>query len=534
MRSLSVKLIGAFGLVILIGTIITYIVAGRTGASQFRLYVNQRGQLRAEGWATLFANYYAQTGSWAGVEKLLADLPIAIASPGMMGQGRGGPRYGQDQSGGGTGTPGGYGMGATAEDHVILADANGRVVLDSQGVILGQTLPPSELTQGAPVTVDGNRVGTLLVVTPGSGPSAALASDFLAALNRGVLLAAVVAGLAALLLGAVLVQQIIAPLRRLQSAAHAIAGGDLSQRVATTSRDEVGEVSRAFNQMAEALEDNERLRRHMMADIAHELRTPLTVVQGQVEALLDGVFPLTPEQLVPIHDESLLLSRLVADLRDLALAEAGQLTIERSRVDLGDLTRRVVAAVDPVAAEKDIALSLDVSPSLPTISADADRLSQVLHNLLSNALRHTPSGGHVTVSVRMASLEEWKGGRMERWKREGVTPTSNLPTFQPSILPVSQSSNLPIFHPSTPFLLVSVADTGPGIPAEDLPYIFDRFYRGDKSRSRARGGSGLGLTIARYIVEAHGGRIWAESQVGKGTLIGFTLPIGSPGVGDEV
>jgi two-component system OmpR family sensor kinase len=524
MRSLGLKLIGAFALVILVGAAITYVVAARTVDSQFSLYVSQRGQLRAESWATLFANYYAQAGSWAGVERLLADLPITIASPGMMGQGRGGPRSGQGQSSGSAGTPGGHGMGAAAEDHVILADADGHVVLDSQGVIVGQTLPQNELTQGTPVIVDGKRVGTLLVVTPSSGPSAVLASDFLTALNQGVLLAAVVAGLVALLLGAVLVQQIIAPLRRLQSAAHAIAGGDLSQRVATASRDEVGEVSRAFNQMAEALEDNERLRRHMMADIAHELRTPLTVVQGQVEALLDGVFPLTPEQLVPIHDETLLLSRLVADLRDLALAEAGQLTIEHSPVNLDDLARRVVAAVEPVAAEKDIALALDVSPNLPTISADADRLSQVLHNLLSNALRHTPSGGRVTISVRMASLEgwktgrleDWKVGRLEGWKRERDAPTSDLPTFQPS--------SLPTFQPSSPVLLVSVADTGPGIPAEDLPHIFDRFYRADKSRSRAGGGSGLGLTIARYIVEAHGGHIWAESQVGGGTQIVFTLP----------
>ncbi len=540
MRSLSLKLIGAFALVILVGAAITYVVAAQTVDSQFRLYVSQRGQLRAESWATLFANYYAQTGSWAGVERLLADLPITITSPGMMGQGRGGPRYGQGQSSGSAGTPGSHGMGAAAEDHVILADADGRVVLDSQGVIMGQTLPPNELAQGAPVIVDGKRVGTLLVVTPSSGPSAVLASDFLTALNQGVLLAAIVAGLVALLLGALLVQQIIAPLRRLQLAAHAIAGGDLSPRVATTSRDEVGEVSRAFNHMAEALEDNERLRRHMMADIAHELRTPLTVVQGQVEALLDGVFPLTPEQLVPIHDETLLLSRLVADLRDLALAEAGQLTIEHSPVNLGDLARRVVAAVEPVAAEKDIALALDISPNLPTISADADRLNQVLHNLLSNALRHTPSAGCITVSVSMASQEEWKGGRSEDWKtgrlegweRGKTAPTPNLPISQFPSFPISQSPNLPTFQPSTPVLLVSVADTGPGIPAEDLPHIFDRFYRADKSRSRAGGESGLGLTIARYIIQAHGGHIWAESQEGEGTRIGFTLPISSPGVAD--
>jgi two-component system OmpR family sensor kinase len=502
MRSLSTKLIGAFALVILLGAAITYVVASRTVASQFRLYVNRRGQLLAEIWAPRFADYYAQTGGWAGVETLLADLPLVTTSPGMMGQGRGGPGHGR-------GEPGGQGMmmGMALDDHILLADAGGRVVLDSEGALVGQTLPGDDLAQGAPVTVEGDRVGTLLVVAPETGASAALASDFLAALNRGVLLAALVAGLVAISLGAVLVRQIIAPLRGLQSAAGAIAGGDLSQRVAVTSQDEVGDVGHAFNQMAEALERNERLRRHMMADIAHELRTPLTVIQGQVEALLDGVFPLTPDQLGPIHDEVILLSRLVADLRELALAEAGQLTIERRPLDLGDMARRVATAVEPVAAEKGIALSLDLSPDLPPVSADADRLSQVLHNLLSNALRHTPAGGQIAIRVELASDAQGQGGKGARGQgSKGDSP------------PLPRSPALP--------LLISVTDTGPGIPAEDLPYIFDRFYRADKSRSRAGGGSGLGLTIARYIVEAHGGRIWAENQVGGGTRIAFTLPDG--------
>lgn len=485
MRSLNVKLIGAFALVILVGAVITYLVASRAATSQFTLYVNQRGQLRAINWAPFFADYYARIGDWSGVETLLSELPTATVSPGTMGRGQGGPRQGQGETGAAPGMGGGRGMmRGVAEDRIILVDAAGRVVLDSQGEMEGQMLPPDELDQGAPVLVDGERVGTLLVVALQSGPSAALADDFLTALNRGVLLAAVMAGLVALLLGAVLVRQIIAPLRKLQAAAGAIAGGDLSQRVRASSRDEVGDVGHAFNQMAEALERNERLRRHMMADIAHELRTPLTVIQGQVEALLDGVFPLTPEQLAPVHDETLLLSRLVTDLRELALAEAGQLTIERGPVEMGDLARRVVSAVEPAAAEKGIALSLEVDPNLPAVSADPDRLSQVLHNLLSNALRHTPEGGQIRVSAGIAPMERGKDR----------------------------------------VLLVSVADTGPGIPPEDLPHIFDRFYRADKSRSRAGGGSGLGLTIARYIVEAHGGRIWAQSRLGEGTEISFTIP----------
>ena len=483
MRSLSVKLIGAFVVVILVGAAITYVVAGRAAAGQFHLYAGRSGQLRAQAWASVFADYYAQSGSWAGVETLLADLSAPGSGPGMMGHGMaGGMGHGP------YGMMGGPAMGVAMGDHLILTDSGGRVLLDSEGGLAGQTLTPAELAPGVPVATDGQQVGWLLVSPAASGTAATLAGDFLAGLNRAVLLAALAAGGLALLLGVALVRQITAPLGGLRRAAHAIAEGDLSQRVPVSSQDEVGEVALAFNQMAAALERNERLRRDMMADIAHELRTPLSVIQGQVEALLDGVFPLTPDQLAPIHDETLLLARLVADLRDLALAEAGQLTIERRPVDLGDLAGRVAAAVEPVAAEKGVALALTVSPNLPPVSADADRLSQVLHNLLSNALRHTPAGGRVTVSVGLA----------------------------PAPLPPC---------PSAP-LLVSVADTGPGIPTEDLPYVFDRFYRADLSRSRAGGGSGLGLTIARTLVEAHGGRMWAESRVGEGTRVAFTIPNG--------
>lgn len=506
MRSLSVKLIAAFALVILLGAAITYAVAGQALANQFRLYVNRRGQLRAESWAPLFSDYYAQTGDWSGVEALLSDLPIISVSGGVMGRGRGGPRSGQGESGAGTAMAGGYGMGQAAEDYVILSDAAGHVVLDTAGEMVDQTLAPNDLAHGASIMVDGEQVGTLLVVARESGPTATLSADFLNALNRGILLATLVAGLVALLLGAVLVRQIIAPLRGLQAAAGAIAGGDLSKRVHVTSRDEVGDVGRTFNQMAQALEHNERLRRHLMADIAHELRTPLTVIQGQIEALLDGVFPLTPEQLAPIHEETLLLSRLVTDLRELALAEAGQLTIERNPVKLGDLVRRVAAAVEPAAGEKDIILSLDIPPNLPAVSADADRLSQVLHNLLGNALRHTPPRGGVAISIEATHHAS------KLFPTGAYGPVSALPG-PPSVAP--------------PFLLVSVADTGVGIPAQDLPYIFDRFYRADKSRSRSGGGSGLGLTIARYIIEAHGGHIWAHSQADEGTNIQFTLPITS-------
>jgi two-component system OmpR family sensor kinase len=489
MRSISVKLAGAFVAVILVGAAITYLVGGQGAAGQFRLYSGRSGQLRAQSWALILADYYAQSGSWAGVETLLTS-PQGMQgtargqSGAMMGRGPFGP----------FGMMGGPAMGIAMGDRLIVIDANGRVLLDSDGTSVGQTLAPDDLTNSTPIVVNGQTVGRLLVTPAQSGAAAALASEFLAGVNRAVLLAALAAGGVALILAAVLVRQIIAPLGKLRLAAHAITQGDLTQRVSISSQDEIGEVAAAFNQMAAALERNERLRRDMMADVAHELRTPLTVIQGQVEALLDGVFPLTPDQLMPIHDETLLLARLVADLRELALAEAGQLAVERRPVDLGELAGRVAAAVEPAAADKGVTLAAAIAPNLPAVSADADRLRQVLHNLLANALRYTPAGGRITVAVEPVQPEEQKSG--------GEAPPSRSPAA----------------------LLVSVADTGPGIPAEDLPYVFDRFYRADKSRSRAGGGSGLGLTIARSIVEAHGGRIWAESQPGQGTRIAFTIP----------
>ena len=488
MRSISVKLAGAFVAVILVGAAITYLAAGRGAAGQFRLYAGRSGQLRAQGWALILAGYYAQSGSWAGVETLLAN-PGDLGPQGTM-HGPGGAMMGR----GPFGMMGGPGMGVAMGDRLILTDPDGRVLLDTDGTSAGQTLAPDDLADGTPVVVNGQTVGRLLVSPAQSGAAAALAAEFLAGVNRAVLLAALAAGGVALVLAAVLVRQIIAPLGKLRLAAHAITQGDLTQRVSISSQDEIGEVATAFNQMAAALERNERLRRAMMADVAHELRTPLTVIQGQVEALLDGVFPLTPDQLMPIHDETLLLARLVADLRELALAEAGQLAVERRPVDVGELAERVAAAVEPAAADKGVTLAASVAPNLPSVSADSDRLRQVLHNLLANALRYTPAGGQITLAVEPTRPEEQGSGG------------EALPSYSPAPL------------------LVSVADTGPGIPAEDLPYVFDRFYRADLSRSRAGGGSGLGLTIARSIVEAHGGRIWAESQPGQGTRIAFTIP----------
>jgi signal transduction histidine kinase len=227
--------------------------------------------------------------------------------------------------------------------------------------------------------------------------------------------------------------------------------------------------------MARSLAQQETLRRNLMADIAHELRTPLTVIRSDLEALLDGVYEPTPEALASVQEETLLLARLVDDLRSLAQAEAGQLRLEREPLELAELLRGVAASFDLPARSQGQELRLELDPDLPVVEADPVRVRQVAANLVSNALRHAPEAGCVTVRAEALPAE----------------------------------------------VRVSVADDGLGIAEEDVSRIFDRFWRGPQPRAQ---GSGLGLTIARELVRAHGGRIWVESEPGQGSTFFFTLP----------
>ncbi len=298
--------------------------------------------------------------------------------------------------------------------------------------------------------------------------------------REALLWAALAAGLAALIVSLFLSQRVVAPVRAMMTASQRIAAGRYDERVPENSVDELGQLARSFNQMAERLEQVEEMRRRLIGDVAHELRTPLTAIKGSMEGLIDGVLPPTPETYQQIHQEAERLSRLVDDLQELSRVEAGAYELNIHPARLNVLVGTVVKRLRRAFEEKDIRLVVDLPPDLPPVRADDDRIIQVLTNLLDNARRYTPSGGEVT-------LRAVRSGREVR---------------------------------------VAVQDTGVGIPPEHLPHIFDRFYRVDKSRSRRAGGSGIGLTIARHLVEAHGGRIWAESEgEGRGSRFTFTLPI---------
>jgi signal transduction histidine kinase len=435
------KLMVAFAVVILIGIGGALVLAGRVAEVEFRRYAGSEN--RWQDTISELAGYYAANGSWDGVETVLS-----------RGRGRG-------QGGG---------------PPVRLADADGRIVFDQANVSIGQLVRNAELETGLPIVVDGERVGTLL--PPITGELTEEQEAFLHRLVVAFTISGIAALAVALVLGALLVRGITRPMAQLTAASRAIASGDLDARVSTRSRDEVGQLATAFNQMAADLARAEEARRQQAADIAHELRTPLTVIQGQMEALADGIFPADAEHLEPVLAQTQLLNRLVEDLRTLSLADAGRLTLSPIVVDVGEWVVGVASGFRAVAAERGVTLSLEIANGLPQVKIDPERMSQVLGNVLDNALRHTPEGGQVAI----------------RAARQGGD------------------------------VAITVADTGPGVPSEHLPHLFERFWRGDPSRSRRTGGSGLGLAIARRIVEAHGGRMWAENAPTGGLQIGFSLP----------
>jgi len=285
--------------------------------------------------------------------------------------------------------------------------------------------------------------------------------------------------LAALFWGARSLRRMSMPLDELLNASNRVAEGDYSTRVEERGPPEVRSLTEAFNSMAGKLEVNDKQRRNMLADISHELRSPITIMQGNLEGMIDGVYTTDVERLKSLYDETQILSRLVDDLRTLALAESGALRLKREPTDLGLLIREVVSAFESLAQAKEIKVQLSLG-DVDEVEIDPQRVREVLSNLVSNALRYSPSQGEIKI---------------------GVTE---------SVSGVERS------------VLVYVQDSGPGIESSDLSRIFDRFYKSSDS-----GGMGLGLSIAKYLVEAHGGKIWAESEAGQGTKISFTLIAGA-------
>jgi signal transduction histidine kinase len=301
---------------------------------------------------------------------------------------------------------------------------------------------------------------------------------FLLQFWRQLLVAGAAAAAIALLVARWLARGMTQPLRDMAKAARRMERGDYGQRVVTSSRDEVGQLAVAFNRMSSELENLERLRRDLVANVSHELKTPISALRAHLENLLDGVESADPQTLQVMLAQSERLGRLVDQLLELSRLESGDVPLDRRAVPLPPLVARVLSEIRVTSSRRDVELSEEVDEDLPPVFADAERVHQVLFNLLDNAVRFTPAGGSVSISAA---------------RRNGAVE-------------------------------VTVSDTGPGISAEHLPRVFDRFYRVDPARSRDEGGTGIGLAIARSVVEAHGGRIWAASEPGRGSAFTFELP----------
>jgi histidine kinase len=312
-----------------------------------------------------------------------------------------------------------------------------------------------------------------------------LFNNFRAAVTEAMILAALASSVVAVLVSLLVSRQVVAPVRDMMLASQRISEGHYNERVQVpgdVSKDELDELSQLalrFNRMAASLEQTEVIRRQLIADVTHELRTPLTAVKGSMEGLIDGVLPADEATFQQIISEAERLQRLVNDLQELSRVEAGayELNIHSTRVS--DLLTAAEARLGRQFEEKDVSLEIAFPNDLPQVLVDEDRIGQVLLNLVGNALQYTPPGGKVQVTATTQRGEVY----------------------------------------------IAVSDSGMGIPAEHLPHLFSRFYRVDKSRSRAGGGSGIGLTIAKYLVEAQGGSIWAQSEgAGRGSTFTFSLP----------
>jgi signal transduction histidine kinase len=365
------------------------------------------------------------------------------------------------------------------EQRIILTDIEGTVIADSQNKLSGEYQPE---VNGIILTdfMRTQQIGTLYI-TPKSPSELGLKSFqiLLGTIGYYFLWGGLIAVILAFVLSYFLSQRILSPVKALTGAARQLGSGNLSHRVHVKDKSELGELAETFNSMANNLERAEELRKNMVADIAHELRTPLSNIKGYLEATLDGVVEANEDTIRKLDEEATLLTRLVSDLQELSLAEAGELKLKREYGDLGKIIENTIKIMQTNATLKSITLSSLLSEELPPVNIDIHRISQVLRNLIQNAITATPSGGIVTVSTK-----------------KGVDAIE-----------------------------ISVTDTGEGIATENLEKIFERFYRIDKSRARATGGTGLGLTIARRLVESHGGKIKATSEPGKGSCFSFTIPL---------
>lgn len=476
--SLRFRLLLAFAVVILVTIGTVYFFVSHTAGDEIRQLEQLQEQVRVNRIERMLSFYYMNNKSWDGVEPTLEQV-------------------------------------ASADNvHLILADTSGIILADSQNKLTGKTYggdstkypisdgppppPPSDMqSQSAEPTSLANQQpestesddvfsqpsippdhvsGFFYILSGGNDTGSTI--GLVQKINGYLILGGLIAAGIAIIIIIFLTRRITAPIQALNVAAKQLGKGDLSQRVEHVGKDEIGELTRTFNSMADGFQRNEMLRRNIVADSAHELRTPVSNIRGYLEAIRDGIIKPNASTVNLLYEETMQLSRLIEDMQELSLSDAGDLKLSRQIEDISVPIKHAVS-MEVQANTKGITLKTDVPGDLPPVSIDRNRILEVLRNLIENAVVNTNKGGTITVSA-------W---RESNWVK------------------------------------VAVTDTGTGIAPEDIKNIFERFYRVDKSRTRATGGHGLGLTIAKRLIEAHGGTIEAQSELGKGSRFTFSVPI---------
>jgi two-component system sensor histidine kinase BaeS len=453
---LQTKLIIAFTVIVLLMGISQSILLESRIRITFQEYLDQQNAnflLRME---QILEDYYEETGSWENTQQLFFDVNSSDGQSPMMMRGM-------------------LMNLSMLNINLLLLDKNGTVIADTDGTRIGMNGNQISGKRKA-LMVNGEKKGTLVLY---QSKLQKLEEGFLRSANTTILISGLIAAIVAVFFSILTARKISRPLKDLMLGIKQIASGEKEvKKVSISTKDEFHELGEAFNDMACKLERNEEIRRSLVADVAHELRTPLAILQGKLESIQEGVINPTEEVVLELTDEVYRLSRLVKDLQQLSLAEAGKLPLNILPVDIKGLIDRICSNLQWLADEKKITLRYNNIPAENLLQIDSDRMTQVIVNLIGNALSHTPEHGLVEVSV------------------------------------IEQENSC----------LIKIADTGQGIPKDVLPFIFDRFYKRDPSRSRNEGGTGLGLSIAKGFVEAHGGFITVESEQNKGTDFTITLP----------
>jgi len=479
------RLLIAFLIVIIaaLGTVL--LVSNYSTNVQVRGYLRRSVNANSMMFAEELNGYFHEQGSWSGVDMMFMESgesnTVMEENSSQMGgshQGQGaGPSQGQ-----GVGQSQGQGTGSAltaVRKNGILADKNGLVVYANEPTRIGTYLTKLERDAAIQLEEDGALIGYLLVPNAFLNLPVNFESQLIEKFQQAILTAALVSILAALLLALILTNLFVKPIRELTESAESIASGDFSQSLQIKSYPEAERLGKTLNTMAASLQSAEAKRQALTADIAHELRNPLAVQRAQLEALEDGVFPLDLNALKPIREQNALLIRLVDDLRVLALADAGKLSLNKRPTDLLALCQASLKGFEAALSAKALQVETRCESQLPLVNVDPDRIQQIFQNLLMNAQRYTTEGTGIEITLR----------------QEGS------------------------------FARIDFRDHGSGIAPEDLPYIFDRFYRSDPSRERESGGTGLGLAIARNLAEAHGGALSAENHPQGGAVFLLRLPL---------